>query len=258
VVCWPTDLRGLGVIDLRFFGFTLRLRWEWLSRSEPQRCWTSLPSRSEKCVAAMCAACMSVIVGDSASTRLWTDNWAAVGPLHQFALALYAAVSRSGKKRLLRDALHNNRWARDITGAPTAQVLCDYLRIWELLRSVTLQPDRFVWKWSSMARYSVSSTYRAFFAGSTRLLGDKELWHTKAPPRVKLFFWLALHRRLWTSERRKRHGLQDNETCALCDQAAETGSHLFIGCMFSRQVWFKLLEPLQLAALVPDGDHELG
>jgi hypothetical protein len=124
--------------------------------------------------------------------------------------------------------------------------------VWHLLRSATLQLDRFVWKWSSMGRYSVFSTYRAFFVGSTRFLGARELWRTKAPPRMKLFFWLALHRRLWTSERRKRHGLQDDDTCALCDQAAETRSHLFIGCMFSRQVWFKLLEPLQLTALVPD------
>jgi hypothetical protein len=40
----------------------------------------------------------------------------------------------------------------------------------------------------------------------TSLLGAKELWRMKAPPKVK-FFWLALHHRLWTAERRKRHGL---------------------------------------------------
>ena len=164
---------------------------------------------------------MTVTVGDGASTRLWTDNWSSVGPLHLFAPALFAAISRSGRKRLLRDALHNNRWTRDITRATTTQVLCDYLRVWELLQSVNLpplQPDRFVWRWSSSGAYSVSSTYRAFFAGSTRLLGAKELWRTKAPPWVKLFFWLALHRRLWTADHRKRHGLQDDDACALCDQ----------------------------------------
>lgn len=74
VVCRPTDLGGLGVSNLWFFGFALRLRWEWLSRSEPQRYWTSLPSCTEKCVAAMCATSLSVVVDDGASTRLWTDN----------------------------------------------------------------------------------------------------------------------------------------------------------------------------------------
>lgn len=117
-VCRPTELRGLGVIDLRF-GYALRLRWEWLSRSEPQRCWAALPSRSEKCVAAMCAASLSVVVGDGVSACIWTDNWPPVGPLKQFAPELFAATSRAGRKRLLRDALHNNQWTRDIAGVLT-------------------------------------------------------------------------------------------------------------------------------------------
>jgi hypothetical protein len=105
---------------------------------------------------------------------------------------------------------------------------------------------------------TVSLTYRAFFADSTKLLGAKELWRAKAPPKVKMFFWLALHRRLWTAERRKRHGLQDDDACALCDQHAETGSHLFLGCAFARQVWFGLLSPFQLVDLVPVDDQDLG
>jgi hypothetical protein len=48
------------------------------------------------------------------------------------------------------------------------------------------------------------------------------LVETKAPPKVKLFFWLALHRRLWTAARRKRHHLQDDDACVLCDQVPET------------------------------------
>lgn len=97
-------------------------------------------------------------------------------------------------------------------------MLCDYLRVWELLQSVALQPlqpDRFVWKWSSSGNFSVSLTYRAFFVGSTKLLGAKELWRTKALPKVKMFFCLALHRHLWTAEHSKRHGLQDQDACTL-------------------------------------------
>lgn len=69
---------------------------------------------------------------------------------------------------------------------------------------------------------------------------------------VKLFFWYALHRRLWTSERRHRHGLQNSDTCALCDQAPETVSHLFRGCVFAREI------SLQLIALVPEDADDLG
>lgn len=59
---------------------------------------------------------------------------------------------------------------------------------------------------------------------------------------MKLFFWLALHRRLWTAERRKHHGLQDEDTCVLCD----------------KELWFRLLQPVGLTALVPEQEENLG
>jgi len=56
--------------------------------------------------------------------------------------------------------------------------------------------DRFVWKWSPDGKYSASSSYWAFFNGCTSLLGAAKLWKNMAPPRVKFFFWLTLHRHL--------------------------------------------------------------
>lgn len=130
-----------------------------------------------------------------------------------------------------------------------------------MLRSVVLDPlqaDPFVWKWSADGKYSASSIYRAFFASYTSLLGATELWKTKAPPRVKFFLWLALHRRLWTVERRKRHGLQDDDACVLCGQAPKTSEHLFLGCVIARELWFSLLAPIGLSTLVPEGTDDVG
>jgi hypothetical protein len=155
VVCRPTDFGGLGVLDLRFFSFALRLRCE--------SCWAKLPAKSEKAVAAMAAVSMSVSIGDGSSCRLWTDCWATVGPLNLFAPELFAAISRTGIKRTLKDGLLNNRWARDIVGTPTVQVLCQYLRVWRILGDVVLDPvqeDRFVWKWLADGKYSASLAYR--------------------------------------------------------------------------------------------------
>jgi hypothetical protein len=75
---------------------------------------------------------------------------------------------------------------------------------------------------------------------------------------VKLFFfWLALHKRLWTAERRKRHGLQDGDECALCAQETETIGHLVLGCTFAKQVLFALLHPLQLDTPMQDAGDEI-
>jgi hypothetical protein len=55
-----------------------------------------------------------------------------------------------------------------------------------------------------MCKYTlfyVSLAYRSFFIGRTTLKGAKEVWRAAVPPKVKFFFWLALHGHLWTAER---------------------------------------------------------
>lgn len=98
-----------------------------------------------------------------------------------------------------------------------------------MLEEVSLSPavpDRFVWRWTADGAYSASSAYKVFFVGMASMLGAKELWRSRAPPKIKLFFCLALHGRIWTADRRKRHHLQDTDTCVLCDQCGETVDHL--------------------------------
>jgi hypothetical protein len=114
-VCRPTCFGGLGILDLRYFGFALRLRWEWLGRTVPESCWARLPSKTERPVAAMSAASMTVVLGDGATALLWTDNWAPVGPLCHFAPALFAALTRAGKGRNVRDAVFQNQWGHCVT-----------------------------------------------------------------------------------------------------------------------------------------------
>ena len=123
IVCRPSGLGGLGVLDLRFFGFALRLRWEWLARTSSNAGWASLPHRPEKVVATMAGASMTVSVGNGCSARFWSDSWTTVGALCRFAPDLFAAISRAGRKRSMSEGLLLNRWVWDIVGAPTVQVL---------------------------------------------------------------------------------------------------------------------------------------
>jgi hypothetical protein len=67
IACSPKEYGGLGIPDLRIMGFALRLRWEWLRRSNPNAAWTSLPSKTERPVAVMFQASVSVRLGDDAS-----------------------------------------------------------------------------------------------------------------------------------------------------------------------------------------------
>jgi hypothetical protein len=120
------------------------------------------------------------------------------------------------------------------------RLLLEFFNLWNLIEQVQLSPgvpDTFSWKLTLDGQYSASSAYGAMFVGSSTPLGAKLLWKTSAPHRVRFFFWLVLHRRCWTADRRRRHGLQDNDTCIICDQDAETMDHILLGCIFSREVW---------------------
>lgn len=65
--------------------------------------------------------------------------------------------------------------------------------------------------------------------------------------------WLAMQERCWTADRLARHGLTNDDVCALCDQEPETMQHLLAGCSFSRQVWHEVLGWVRAPANLPDG-----
>ena len=99
IVCRPSGLGGLGVLDLHFFGFALRLRWEWLARTSSSAGWASLPHRSEKIVATMAGASMTVSVGNGCSARFWSDSSRSSLPL----CPGFVRCNLPGRKETLRE-----------------------------------------------------------------------------------------------------------------------------------------------------------
>lgn len=186
----------MGITDLRILGYALQLRWEWQRRIDPNSTLALLPSVVECRVTSMFSSSVTVEVGDRASTRFWTDSWFLDGAIRTFAPNLFKAVGRRRLQCSVKDALIARRWVRDIVGAPTAPVLFEYVQLWEKLETVHLRPldsDRFIWRWMADGSYSVHSAYRAYFVGWTSMASAVELWRAAAPPKVKFFFWLALH-----------------------------------------------------------------
>ncbi|TVU51343.1 hypothetical protein EJB05_02762, partial [Eragrostis curvula] len=164
------------------------------------------------------------------------------------------------QNRTVHEALNGRRWVRDILGGLTVEVLIEYLRIWDIMETTQLnhhERDKFVWKWSGDGNFSAASTYAAFFHGQEYMPGGKELWKTRAPNKCRFFFWLALYKRCWTSARLQRHNLPNHGLCALCDQEPEEIDHLLLGCVYSRECWFKLLRHSGTQSLTPTSTDEL-
>ena len=244
-VCRPLELGGLGIIDLQKFGYALRMRWLWLRRTDDQRPWLELPDKVEHIVEAMFQASIFVELGDGRKALFWSDRWLQGKSLLDLAPCLCNAVAtRVKQQRTVAEALHNDQWIADISGALTVQVLLEYLQIWDRVRQTQLlqdQPDKICWRWTADKVFSTSSAYLAFFIGQHPVEGAKLIRKARAPAKCKFFIWLVLHDRCWTAARRKRHGLQDDDACALCDQSSETVDHLLLSCPFSREVWFQVM-----------------
>ncbi|WVZ78989.1 LOW QUALITY PROTEIN: hypothetical protein U9M48_026623, partial [Paspalum notatum var. saurae] len=236
-VCRPVEFGGLGITDLHLLGLALRVRWCWLQRSDPQEVWAGLSCGMERGVLDLFRAGSEIILGNGSTALFWVDNWLDGLPLEAIAPNLVKAVPTRFRSRTVREGLLNRAWISDIRGTLTEAMVIEYVEVWEKVQQVTLNEaaqDRFRWRWESDGVYSSASAYRACFMGSIRFLGAKFIWKAKVPPKVKFFAWLAAQDRCWTSERRRRHGLQDDDQCALCDQEVESINHLLLQCSFSR------------------------
>ena len=85
--------------------------------------------------------------------------------------------------------------------------------------------------------YTAASAYEAQFLGSTREVHLNSIWRTWAPPKCKLFVWLILQERVWTSDRLARRGWEHSPDCLLCHQTLETAKHLLADCRYTRRIW---------------------
>jgi hypothetical protein len=262
-VCQPKILGGLGFHNLRHLNTALRSRWIWLQRTDVTKPWSGLDLAVSAASRALFNASVVVSVGAGTSVKFWVDPWIGGIGTECIAPALMKHIRPSVKRaRMVAEGLLDHGWARDIAGKLSVAVLRDYLKLWSAIQGVPRrgfdEADTFRWKWTANGSYTSKSAYLTLFHGTTALAGAANVWNSFAPLKHKFHAWLALRRRCWTADHRRRRGLPTHIMCPLCGSHEETIDHITLQCPFAAAIWTGAVTRLGLPNIVPSDRAELG
>lgn len=74
-VCSPTRFGGLGVKDLNLQAIALRVRWEWLRRTDSNRPWQGLKLMVDRDARGVFDSLVKITVGNGSKVLFWIDRW---------------------------------------------------------------------------------------------------------------------------------------------------------------------------------------
>jgi hypothetical protein len=189
-------------------------------------------------------------------TYFWRDRWISRYTVEEMAPEVFAMVpTRRNNTRLVVEALHEDGWIDDIQGEMTAELWMQCLTLWEAVEIVErdgTRPDHISWKGVESGIYTAKGTYKMLCLGNVQWSMSEPVWGSFSLMKCKVFAWLALKYRLWTSDRRARYGLQEHlDTCYTCLQEEDNVDHILVLSPYARQVRCKVIRNANLRIADP-------
>lgn len=84
------------------------------------------------------------------------------------------------------------------------------------------------------------STIYSSLGANSLMIEPHSFGRTRPPPRVQLFMWLLVQRRIQCRiVLHRKHVLQD-AICEICHEEDETPEHMISGCVLGKQFWEKI------------------
>jgi hypothetical protein len=74
-ICRPVRYGGLGIKNLELQALALRVRWEWLRHTEPERPWQGLGLMVDQEARAVFDCLVHIEVGRGEKVLFWRDRW---------------------------------------------------------------------------------------------------------------------------------------------------------------------------------------
>ncbi|XP_057793009.1 uncharacterized protein LOC131009611 [Salvia miltiorrhiza] len=143
----------------------------------------------------------------------------------------------------------NLNWKRELRGRELDQFssLSSLINSFDIIAG---KPGGWRWKADPKGIFSVKEAYRAVSKSTETNFNDEcdlkflQIWKAKAPFKAKMTAWRLLKGRLATTDNLLRRQVQlPNEelTCILCKDQAESIDHLFFSCQMTTEVWNSIL-----------------
>jgi hypothetical protein len=196
---------GLGILDLEHFNRALRLRWQWQRWIDDQKSWANMTLAHSTTEQELFRVCTSVTVGDGAKASFWHDHWLYGQAPKEIAPDLLHLARL--KNCTIQTALSERTWMKGLRRISSIEQIHQFVKLWSLLQQVHLvdRPYEIRWRFNTNGKYSSKSAYQVQFSGSFADFDWARLWSAKAENKCKMFCWLVLQNKLWTSDQILKH-----------------------------------------------------
>jgi hypothetical protein len=116
--------------------------------------------------------------------------------------------------------------------------------------------DKLWWIPLSKGVFEVRSFYQVLCSHGTTSFPWKDIWRTKAPPRVAFFVWTATRSKIPTIDNLHRRGMIVVNRCWLCESDGESVDHLLLHCKVANALWNIILSWFGLWWVMPGSVRE--
>ncbi|KAE8819862.1 hypothetical protein D1007_02235 [Hordeum vulgare] len=149
----------------------------------------------------------------------WKDIWLHGFTVNEIAPRLWKMVAtRARNTRTLQQALVNNAWTEDVVGEINFTV---HIQIAHLCLAISTaprnenMPHQFHWPAEKTGVYTANATYDRLCMGKERDAWADCIRRSWAPLRCKIFAWVMVQYRLWTSDRRAEEPSSVSPACKI-------------------------------------------
>lgn len=140
-VCRPTDLGGLGILDLAKFASALRLRWPWFEWMELSKMWVGMANPCDELDHDLFFASPRITIGNGARAPFGDSPWVNGEKPSDIAPLIFEASKQ--KRWKVRDAMHEGNWLTKIKLLDnwTMEHIRQIVTLWARVRAILMVAD---------------------------------------------------------------------------------------------------------------------